>query len=145
MNSFWDRNQKYIILTQSFFLYCWLVNLQGTDSYYSVYLLVVLAAAFSMHCNYKRYSDPFREGSKGFFILAAGFSVAVVLANYTLFQPLTSIQCLFEAACTLLGGWFAFTHILIWAVSTLPVKVSAKNRVRPPIIFWALLTTWSSV
>lgn len=136
MTKFWKGNQKYSVLIQAFFLYCWLVNLQATDSYYSVYLLVAVAAAYAMHCNYNRYSAPFREGSKGCFILAAGFSLAVALANYALFQPLTSIQCLFELVCTFIGGWTAFVHILIYLVNELPLMVSKENRVHPQIIFW---------
>lgn len=125
----------YAIPIQGFFLYCWLVNLQGTDSYYSVYLLVAAVACFAMQQNYQKKVAATYKTLVAIWLLSLGFAAAIVLANYSLFEPWTALQSLFEAGCTLLGGWIAFYHILFYMVSILPLKIAGRNCSHSTIVF----------
>lgn len=138
MISLWNYNPKYIIPIQVFFLYCWLVNLIPTDAYYSVYLLVALAACFAFHHNYLKKPKISNKTFLGVCMMSGGFALAMVLSNYNIFIPWTATKSLVEAACTLLGGWIAFVHILIFLVTQLPFSVAFIERSHPYVVFFGV-------
>jgi len=129
-----------IMMIQAAFLYFWAVNLRGTDSYYSVYLLIAVASCFAMQKNYGYAPEMAKSTVISTVVFAGVFSVAVVLANYTLFIPWTAILSLFNAGCTFVGGMVAFGHILYYLVGNLPFAVSDEDRNRPVWVFFGALS-----
>ena len=116
---------------QVFLIYSWLTNLQGTDSYYSVYLLCAFAGLLALLDNQRRNVTVEREECVwlgGFSIL---FSLAVMLANYSLFEIMPEVRNLYRlinAAVTLLGGSTAMWHILLWLLRNSPRNTVDVNR-----------------
>ena len=89
---------KSTLVLRTFFIYIWLTvlaELSVTDTYYSVYLLCAIAGILCLYDNHRLARSC--SGRKGAVlrIFAALFSVAVVLANYALFEPLSVLQNLF--------------------------------------------------
>jgi len=128
MECSYNKYKSVILLIQGIFIYSWLVNLQGTDSYYSVYILVAVASFFAMHRNFV-ISDGIKDKHCiSVSVFAAVFSAAVLVANYSLFVPWTSLLNLFNALCTFIGGWVVFGHFLAFLLHALPVKTDYSRR-----------------
>ncbi len=130
------------VFLQAGMIYAWLVNLTQTDSYYSVYLLCAIAGVLCLCDNYKTKPEITSPWSGRWANLLAGaFSLAVVLANYPLFQPITALMSLFNACCTLSGGFFVGYHVLLCAANRFPLsygKVASSGRRLYPIRFFLL-------
>lgn len=124
----YDKYKTVILFAQAFFIYTWLVNLQGTDSYYSVYILVAVASIFAMHRNNDAFIAITPRGRNCASAFAAILSAAILMANYGLFVPWTSLLSLFNALCTFVGGWAAFGHILTFLLHVLPIKTEISGR-----------------
>lgn len=139
------KNPRTFIALQLSFLYMWIVNLQHTNAYLSVYLLIAVLACAAMFSNSASPDTDSGKTKTRIAIFAAIFSGAIVLANYTLFEPWTALLSLFNAGCTFLGGWFAFRHILSFAVRRYPMPVRSEDRLHPGIIYWgafAITAAW---
>lgn len=128
--------QHYRLLT-AFFAYIWLVNLQNTDSYYGVYVLIAVCALYTA-------VQP-APVDKRCSLVAALFSGAVVLANYGLFSPWSALLNLCNGGCTLLGGWFVFYPILSCALEKLPIPLDAQERTHPHAVFFGSFVIVSAV
>lgn len=130
---------KAFLVIQAVFIYIWLTVLSPlsvTDTYYSVYLFCAVAGILCLYDNYK--SERFCIGrERSVLAVSAGlFSAAVALANYSLFEPLTVLQNLFDLCCCLTGGFFAGYAVLLYLLKRLPFSFSKENRTKPWLIFW---------
>lgn len=124
------------IFIQGLFIYAWLTNLIGTDSYYSVYVLCAAAGLACLLENRREGIIP-AEHRLGLLLAAAVFSLAVILANWPVFEPL-SLLALFNVGCTFLGGWTVGMNILRWAMNRLPFTVSSSHLDHPGRVFTAV-------
>ena len=86
--------RKPLAFLQAIFVYMWLANLSGTDSWFSVYLLCALGGLACLCGNYRRNAEITRGQAVWLAVFAAGFSLAVILANYPLFEPVTALLSL---------------------------------------------------
>ena len=99
---------KAAVILHSFLIYIWLTVLQKvvpTDTYFSVYLLCAVLGILCLYDNYKSRRRIVGGQKWILWIFSAVFSLAVVLSNYDLFEPLRVLQNLFEAVCCLAGGF----------------------------------------
>ena len=126
------KNQKKsFVLIQAVFIYAWLTilsPLSATDTYYSVYALCAVAALLCMCGNYKaapRFSKTQTVTVAAFSVL---FSMAVLLGNYELFDPLSVLQNLFDAACAFAGGFSVAYQILTCMLNRLPLRRDSGER-----------------
>lgn len=121
------KDKKFHIAVQALFIYFWLSNLTGTDSFLTVYLLCALTGVL---CLWDNERSNFRlAGWIRFlvYLLSGLFAVATVLANYPLFEPITALLSLFNGVCTLAGGYAIACNILICAIRRLPLKAEAPQ------------------
>ena len=101
-----DKNKAAVIL-QAFLIYTWLTVLSVlsvTDTYYTVYLLCGALGFLCLYDNYKSGRVCARRHRWVLLLCSCWFSSSVVLANYTLFEPLSVLQNLFDGACCFAGG-----------------------------------------
>ena len=127
------------VLLSSLGIYVWLTNLApltGTETYYSVYLLCGIAGILCLFDNFRRRISCTRREAYWIGVFSFLFSLAVLLANYSLFEPLTVLQNLFNWCCCLIGGICVACPILLWMLSVLPIRCTASNRNRPLMVFW---------
>lgn len=114
-----------------FLIYSWLTNLQGTDSYYSVYLLCAFGSLLAFLDNHRKcYTITKKEHIclGGFSIL---FSLAVILANYYLHDITVELRNLyrtFDVILALLGGTVAMWNILLWFGKNTPLSNAVEDR-----------------
>jgi len=132
------KYRKSWVLFQVLFIYIWLTvlsSLSVTDTYYSVYLFSAIIGVLCLYDNYKcgRTAVGCERITSAFFSMM--FSLAVVLANYSLFEPLTVIQNLFDLACCLVGGVFVAYPVLLCCLDRLPLNGCDKKRIHAPLIF----------
>lgn len=122
-----------------------LAPLSVTDTYYSVYLLCGLAA---MLCMWEQLRNPAicPEGHKkwliGFSVL---FSLAVVLGNYALFEPLSVLEHLLDWVLCLAGGVCVGYPILLWMDTRIPRQTRISRREYPRRVFWGVFAAVSLV
>ena len=129
---------KLLALLQVVFIYAWLTTLSPlsvTDTYYSVYLLCAAAGLLCLFDNYKRQDTRFAGHSFVIGLFSALFSLAVLLANYPLFEPLTVLQNLFDGVCCFFGGASIAWNILHCLLNRLPLGVETAERKHPRRVF----------
>lgn len=142
--------KKPLYLLQFIMIAVWVSNLAGTDAYFSVY---ALCGVISAVCLFDNYSHDLRM-EKGIRIwgifLSVLFSVAVVMANYALFAIVRNpkeissgtnmILNLFNALCTLIGGYVAAENVLCWVLGRFPrakrISPADQPGKHPGRIFW---------
>lgn len=122
-------------------IYFWLTVLSPlsvTDTWYSVYLLCAVAGVLCLFDNQTTGLYCIRQQRLllGFFGML--FSGAVALANYSIFEPLTVLQNLFNLACVLSGGWVIGYQILLCLVRRLPLEGHGGERHHPGLVFWSV-------
>lgn len=126
------------VLAQAVLVYAWLTVLSPlsvTDTYYSVYLLCAVAGLLCLYDNYRMQPVCSRGHSTVLVLFAALFSGAVVLANYPLFEPLSVLQNLFDAACAFGGGWVIGYQILLCMFHRLPMQPKQEARLHSGGVF----------
>lgn len=129
---------KTVLVIQAAFIYIWLTVLSPlsvTDTYYSVYLLCAFAGILCLLDNYKTGRLCGAKDKIVLGICSVLFSLAVVLANYTLFDPLTVLQNLFDLCCCLLGGCFIGYAVLLYLLKRLPFRCGTGERRKPAAVF----------
>lgn len=139
------NSAKGATILRSFFLYIWLTvlaELSVTDSYYSVYLLCAVLGVFCLYDNYKTGRTCDRKQKWVLWLFAALFSMSVVFANYSLFEPLSVLQNLFEACCCLVGGFFLGEAVMLYLLDRLPFATVMGSRKYTTVVF---LTVFGSV
>jgi len=126
------KYEKQFVLIQAFFIYIWLTilsELSVTDTYYSVYLLCGVISLLCLYDNYKNREMESDKGQVTVLIFSSLYALAVVLANYPLFEPLSVVQNLFDLGCCLIGGYFAARSVLLYLIMRFPRKgVSGKRQ-----------------
>ena len=148
MNSLPGVREKAYLLMQVFFIYIWLTVLSAlsvTDTYYSVYLLCAVAAVLCLYDNYKNERISSCRGKTVCSAASVLFSLAVVLANYALFEPLTVIQNLFDMGCCLVGGFCVARPILLYLLMRLPMKVCDGKREHAGLVFLFVFLTVAGI
>ena len=129
---------KISVILRAFFIYVWLTvlsELSVTDTYYSVYLL---CAILGVLCLYDNYKTPKRipGGKRSVLIIFSSiFSMAVVLANYALFEPLSVLQNVFEICCCLFGGFFLAEAILEYLQARMPFASADREPAHGNAVF----------
>jgi len=130
---------KTVVLLHAFFIYIWLTDLSVlsvTDTYYSVYLFCAVIALLCLYENYKTRRVADRKDIPLLTACASLFSLAVVMANYELFEPLSVMQNLFDLVCCLLGGFFAARAVMLYLFNRLPLQKCNGQRNRSKSVFW---------
>ena len=129
---------KLSVIFQALLIYTWLTVLSPlsvTDTYYSVYLL---CGALGLMCLYDNYKSRRCCDSKKQWILwlfSGWFSLAVVLANFALFEPLSVLQNLFDGLCCFAGGLCVGKAVLTYLLDRLPFAIGYPDRNRASRIF----------
>lgn len=136
---------KAAVILRAFLIYIWLTvlaELSVTDTYYSVYLLCAILGILCLYDNYKTKQVCSGKEKGILWIFSGLFSFSVVLANYSLFEPLSVLQNLFEAVCCLFGGFFLAEAVLIYLLKRLPFAAVGEGKKHPAAVF---LTVFGSI
>lgn len=126
-------NSGVAMAAQALLIYVWLTDLSalaGTDTYYSVYLLLGVAALLCLWDN--------RRGGKSrpaLWVLAGLFALAATLGNHELYEP-ASMQNRLNFVMDLLGGFCVGYQILFCMLRRLPLRTDAGERKHPKWVFW---------
>lgn len=139
MEKCFKKRAGVLLLGQAMLIYCWLTVLSPlaqTDTYYSVYVLCAVLGLLCLYDNHRTGGYVDGKQSVVLALFAGMFSVAVVLANYALFEPLTVLQNLFDAACVLVGGAVVGYQILLCMYRHLPIAADVEARLHPGRVFW---------
>jgi len=135
MTEFLKKRPKTLAFGQLIFIYCWLSNLQKTDSRMSVYLLCAVIGVLCLCDNYRQRISLSRRNAVWLGIFAGLFSFATLLANYALFEPIAAVLSLFNGGCSFLGGFSIGYNVLLWMMHRLPLEANAPNRLHPGRVF----------
>lgn len=127
--------RKWMAAAQAAAVYCWLTNLQKTDSRFSVYFACAVLGLLCLCANCRGEQALTRWQKIWLGVFAGLFSFATLLANYALFAPITAALSLFNGGCSFLGGFSIGWNVLLWAMDRLPLKAEAPNRLRPGRVF----------
>ena len=130
-----ENRKRLRVFLEGLFIYTWLTNLAQTDAYFSVYVLCAAAGVLCLCGNY-RHASELSSGTRAWLLVWGGvFSLAVVLANYPLFSPITALMSLFNAGGTFLGGMAVGYHCLAFLARRLPLASDPAPRNRPGRVF----------
>ncbi|MBQ7002090.1 MAG: hypothetical protein IJN67_13800 [Oscillospiraceae bacterium] len=136
-------NSRIGFWVQIFAVYAWLTVLSplaGTDTYYSVYILCGIAGLLCLFWNHWTWLDmplSSREQKAAGRLTVCGvlYALAVVLANYALFEPFSSLQNVWNLFCCLAGG-FSVAYQILWTLWTkLPIVTPDIQRRQPGRVF----------
>ena len=134
----WKLGAKGKLIISFLLAFAWLTilsPLSATDTYYSVYLLCGLAG---MLCMWEQFRNPREcpQGHKKWLLgFSALFSLAVVLGNYELFEPLSVLENLLDWVLCLAGGVCVGYPILLWVDTRIPRQTRISRREHPGRVF----------
>lgn len=144
----WKLGAKGKLIISFLLAFAWLTALSPlsvTDTYYSVYLLCGLAG---MLCMWEQFRNP-RECPQGhkkwLFGFSALFSLAVVLGNYELFEPLSVLENLLDWVLCLAGGVSVGYPIVLWMDTRIPRQARISRREHPGRVFWGTFLAVAAV
>lgn len=137
--------RKPLAFLQAIFVYMWLANLSGTDSWFSVYLLCALGGLACLCGNYRRNAEITRGQAVWLAVFSAGFSLAVILANYPLFEPVTALLSLFNMGCCFVGGFSVGYQILLFLLTRFPMEGETGTRKHPGVVFALVFAATAAV
>lgn len=134
------KYRKPLLFAQAALIYAWMTvlsPLSSTDTYYSVYLLCAVAGLLCLCDNYRTNPEKVHSERSTLMIriFSAVFSAAVLLANYSLFEPLSVLQNLFDAVCAFFGGFAIGDQILLCLLNRLPLRRDLSERKYPGRVF----------
>lgn len=135
MKSLRRSDRKTLVYVQAFFVYTWLSNLAKTDSYYSVYMLCAIVGLCCIYDNGKTQPDFSNSTRIWVAVFSALFSLAPILANYFLFEPVTALISLLNLGCCFLGGFLIGSNILLCLLNWLPLGSDTSPRKHPVCVF----------
>ena len=118
---------------QAVLVYVWLTDLSalaGTDTYFSVYLLLGVAALLCLWDNRKGGNS-----CPALWVLAGLFAAAVTLGNHEIYEP-ASMQNRLNFVMDLLGGFCVGYQILFCMLRRLPLRGKTPERNHPKWVFW---------
>lgn len=140
------KNQKFWAAVQAVLIYVWLTDLSalaGTDTYYSVY---VLCGALGLLCLWDNWKTPSAwKTPAAVWVFSGLFSLAVVLGNHELYEPLKVLQNLMNSVLDLLGGFCVGYQILRCLLRRLPLKASLESRTHPKRVFFLVFAAVAAV
>lgn len=134
----------------------WAANLAHTQAYFVTYALCALVAGICLSDNY-RHGWKLPTLPRVFAVLtAAVFSLMVTLSNYDLFEIIRNpeevsygtnlILNLFNALCTLVGGFFAGENVLRCAFNRFPIRTENWSPRREPwLIFFGCFAAIAAI
>lgn len=144
----WKLGAKGKLILFFLLAFAWLTALSplsATDTYYSVYLLCGLAG---MLCMWEQFRNP-RECPQGHKKWLLGFSdlfsLAVVLGNYELFEPLSVLENLLDWVLCLAGGVCVGYPIVLWMDTRIPRQSRISRREHPGRVFWGMFLAVAAV
>lgn len=138
-------HSKLLIFFQAAFVFAWLVNLQNTDSFYNIYVLCAWLGLFCLYDNFAHGRELTGRNKTVIVFLSVLFSAATLLANYSLFEPITALISLFNLCCSFLGGFFIGCHILLCALNRVPFACSREGREHPVRFYLLCFVSFSAV
>lgn len=124
-----------IVAMQLFFLYAWISNLPGTDSFFSVYAFYAVAGSFCLFDNCSRKPEILKGTFRAICCFSVCFSLSVILANYRLFEPLTALMSLFNMGLCFVGGCIIGFHFFLWIWNHIPLKADPSQRMHEKLVF----------
>ena len=149
------ENTKLRLITDLILILYWSTFLTRTDSYYTPYLLVVLAGLFCFVSNRISRENTFTTKQSIITRLyATVLAITVVLANYRLFLGsadggFACILKLFSGILVFYGGWVLFGEILFWIYRKVVLKIKSYTYNRADkwilLIAWLILTTVNTI
>ena len=134
----------------------WAANLARTQAYFVTYALCALVAAVCLSDNY-RHGWKLPTVPRIFGVLtAAVFTLMVTLANYDLFEIVRNpeevsagtnlILNLFNALCTLVGGYVAGENVLRCAFNRFPMRTEKWSPRREPwVVFFGTFAAIAAI
>lgn len=137
MKSFF-QNSRVQSLFCGALIYIWLAVLSplaGTEQYYSVYLLCAVAGLACLFSNGNQNVSLERGQKRWLGVFSGLFSLAVLLANYALFEPLSALQNSLNVTLCLFGGMALAWQVLLWLMRSLPFALEAGERRHPARFF----------
>lgn len=149
-------NEKKTInkIIQSVGMFFWITFLIGTDSYYSIYVLIGIIGFVSLF-SIKKDTDQYIRSKKNKIathIFSSFFSMAVVLANYKLVSFMRNGGVLniavgvFDILMLLVGGFFVAFNVLGLVNSLICKKPKEyKKKMTPAKIFWLCFVSFSII
>lgn len=137
-NVFW---QKMRVPVEIMFIYAWLVSLNGTNCFYSVYALCALLSIVTLISAKSEWMMLARWEVLWLLIGAAAFSLATMLGNIPLFFHTDSLRPRLRSWFAFVGGvfvaWNILTYLLKKVSSRMPADgATAESRNSPMCIFW---------
>lgn len=137
MKSFF-QNSRIPIFLQVALIYIWLSILSplaGTEQYYSVYLLCAVAGLGCLFSNANQKIPLERRQTCWLGAFSALFSLAVLLANYPLFEPLSTLQNGMNVTLCFFGGGVLAWQVLLCLMQGLPFASVTEERRHPARFF----------
>lgn len=145
MKSLRKSDRKALVFVQAFFVYTWLSNLAKTDSFYSVYMLCAIVGLCCIYDNGKTQPEFSNSTRIWVAVFSALFSLAPILANYYLFEPVTALISLLNLGCCFLGGFLIGSNILLCLLNRLPLAADDYLRKHPVRVFLFTFLTISAI
>lgn len=148
MKNILNKKSKGSVIVQAFLIYTWLTVLSVlsvTDTYYTVYLLCGGLGMLCLYDNYKNGRVCEYRYRWILWIFSAWFSSSVVMANYPLFEPLSVLQNLFDAACCFAGGLCIGNAVLLYLLDRLPYAAGKSDGKYAAYVFWGVFASISII
>lgn len=139
---------KIAVILQGLLIYTWLTVLSVlsvTDTYYTVYLLCGGLGLLCLYDNYKSGRVCPRQHRWTVRIFALWFSLAVVLANFALFEPLRVLQNLFDGVCVFAGGLCVGNAVLVYLLDRLPFTLGKTEGKHAGKVFFGVFLSIAAI
>lgn len=143
-----QRNHDVPTIVQTLLVFAWLTILSPlsvTDTYYSVYLLCGVVGLLCLWDNYRLGASCSRGQGWVLGVASCLFSLAVVMANYELFTPLSVLENLFDTLCCLAGGVCVAYPVLLWMRNRLPLAADTSPRPHPGRVFFLTFASIAAI
>lgn len=141
-------NKKALLILQIILIYTWMTVLSVlsvTDTYYTVYLLCGILGVLCLYDNFKAGRTCSPQHRWVLWLFGGLFSLAVVMSNFALFEPLTVLQNLFDGVCCFAGGLCVGRAVLLYLLDRLPYAVKKCDGNHAALVFFAAFTIISAV
>lgn len=142
------KNDNVMVIVQALLIFVWLTILSPlsvTDTYYSVYLLCGVIGLLCLWDNHRLRAGCTRCQGLALGVASCLFSLAVVMANYKLFTPLSVLENLFDTLCCLAGGVCVAYPVLLWMLNRLPQAADTSPRRHPGRVFFLTFASIAAV
>lgn len=149
MNIFKNRKRAIISVIEGLSIFLWTSILRDTDSFHSVYVLLAVFAVFCVveQCRHSLNYMLKDINIRSVEVLSAVFSLAVVLANYPIFEAvqypamisttLSTIINMVHLAVALIGGICVAKNITLYLIAVLQEELHFRinHNMKPQTVF----------